>query len=68
MLFLKQYERPSAIIASGVALTKSSDKPYEFEIGLIKKILKDSKGFKSNNKKIKEPNNKVARTATNGDR
>ena len=55
-------------MASGVVLTKSSDKPYEFEIGLIKKILKDSKGFKSNNKKIKEPNNKVARTATNGDK
>ena len=67
-MFLKQYERPSAIIASGVALTRSSDKPYGFEIGLIKKILKDSKGFKSNNKKIKEPNNKVAKTATKGDR
>ena len=38
------------------------------KIGLIKKILKDSKGFKSNKKKIKEPNNKVARTATNGDK
>ena len=67
-MFLKQYERPSAIIASGVALTRSSDKPYEFEIGLIKKILKDSKGFKSNSKKIKEPNNRVAKTATKGDR
>ena len=67
-MFLKQYERPRAIIARGVALTRSSDKPYEFEIGLIKKILKDSKGFKSNSKKIKEPNNRVAKTATKGDR
>ena len=56
------------MIGSGVALTNNSEIPLEFEIGLIKKILKDSIGLKSKIKKINEPKNSVKNTATKGDK
>jgi hypothetical protein len=37
-LFLKQNASPIAIKASGDAFKKSSDIPYELEIGDIKKV------------------------------
>ena len=67
MLFLKQYDRPKAIIAKGEALTNNSDNPYAFDIGLIKKILNDSIGFKSSNKKIRSKK-RVNNIATIGDK
>ena len=42
--------------------------PYQLDTGPIKKILKDSIGLKSRERKIKEPKKRVKKIATIGDR
>ena len=63
---MKQYDRPIAINANGVALTSNSEKPYREEIGDIKKVYKEYTGSYPNIEKIIDPENNVNEIAISG--
>ena len=64
-LFLKQNANPTAIKAKGVAFTKSSEIPYELEIGEIKKVYNLDDIVKFNENSPSKPLNKKIRIVTN---